>query len=116
MLIVLAAGWVAAARRVPGAAAFLGGLTTAVVAHRYLFSRLVERNVARIAAGPERPCLFSFQAFRSWVLVAGMVTLGFVLKHSAISRTALASVYFAVGGALLLGSVRYYRALRRPVC
>ncbi len=116
MLLVPAAGWVAAAPRLAGAAALLGGLTTAVVAHRHLFSRLVEKNLARIAAGPERPCLFSFQALRSWVLVAGMVALGVALRRSGAPRTALAYVYFAVGGALVLGSRLYYRALRAPVC
>ena len=55
--------------------------------------------------------MFSFQAWKSYLLVAFMIALGITLRHSALPRPILAGVYLAIGGALFLSSLRYYRLL-----
>jgi hypothetical protein len=99
----------------------LGGLlgaAIALLAARYLFSRIVRSNITRIDAGPERASVFAFQAWKSYLVMAGMIALGITLRHSAMPRPVLAVIYEAVGGALLLTSVRYHErffgAVRGP--
>jgi hypothetical protein len=113
MLMVLAARWIAASGALRGSAAGLSGAGTAVLAGRSLFLRIARRNIERILARPEWACVFSFQAFRSWLLVGVMVTLGMLLRHSHLHRAVLAYVYLSIGGALFLASLPYYRLLAR---
>jgi len=90
----------------------------AVAGHFYLFSRLVEKNIARIGTLPERVCLFAFTAWRGYAMIALMVTIGISLRSSALPRYYLAVPYSAMGLILIAGSVRFFReyyvlALRR---
>ena len=108
----MALGWF---RDSDGPGMFLAGLSmlAGVLAWRWGFTRLVRRNVARIwslAPGKERVCIFAFQNVRSYLLVGVMMTLGFLLRHSALPRLALAPAYLAMGVTLLLSSLGYYRA------
>lgn len=111
MLLSRAWGWLSA----PGihAALALGalGVMLAVVAWRFLFGRLANRNIHRISAGPERACVFGFQTVKSYVVMAGMIVLGVTLRHSALPKPDLAAVYIAIGGALFAASTQYYRSL-----
>jgi uncharacterized membrane protein len=87
----------------------LTGAGLALLAARYLFARIVRSNIARIERGPARASAFSFQAWRSYVVTVFMIALGITLRHSAIPRPALAVVYEAIGGALLITSLLYHR-------
>jgi hypothetical protein len=73
------------------------------------FSWMAKRNIARIERGPERPCVFTFQRWSSYPVVAFMVALGLTWRHSSLPRTWLAPLYLGIGGGLFLASVRYYR-------
>ena len=92
----------------------LAGLLMGLVIHRFGFSRIVRRNIERISHSAERPCLFSFQAWHSWLLVALMIAMGITLRHSPLPRPVLAEVYSAIGTALASGSLQYYRSFRQP--
>jgi hypothetical protein len=85
------------------------GAVVAVLAGRYMFTRLVRRNIERIESGPERACAFSFLAWKSYGMMIGMIALGIVLRHSAAPRAVLAPAYEAMGGALLVASVLYFK-------
>jgi hypothetical protein len=87
----------------------LAGAGLALLAARYLFARIVRSNIARIERGPDRASAFAFQAWKSYVVTVGMIALGITLRHSSIPRPALAVVYEAIGGALLLTSLLYHR-------
>jgi hypothetical protein len=96
-----------------GRALVLGalGLALAVGSHRWLFRGLARRNIARIGRYADKGCLFAFQAWRSYLVIALMVALGVALRHSALPREGLAVLYIAMGGALGLGSLAYFRHL-----
>ncbi len=108
MLLSFGIGWLADAE--PRTALVLGalGVTLGLLAWRLLFRGLAGRNRARLACSPERMCVFGFQPPKSYAIMAAMIALGTVLRHSAVPKPDLAVVYLAIGGALLLSSLRYH--------
>ncbi len=108
MLCLRAYGWLAAVpagRALPLAGL---GLVLGVAVYRFGFSRLARRNILRIQAAPDRACLFSFQAWRSYLIILVMITLGILLRGSPIPKDLLAPVYLTIGGGLFLSSLLYY--------
>jgi uncharacterized membrane protein len=66
------------------------------------------KNIQRILLQPERVCFFAFQAWKSYILVAVMVLLGYTLRHSHLHRLILAMIYSGIGTGLTLSSALYY--------
>ena len=111
MLSRLAYLWLTA---VPlGRAMVLGisGIFLALIAYRFGFSRIAEKNIYRIRQFSEKGCIFAFQAWKSYLIIVIMVALGLFLRHSPLPKQYLAVVYLAVGGALFLSSFHYYALL-----
>lgn len=98
-----------------GRAVFLGisGIFLALIAYRFGFSRIAEKNINRIRQFSERGCIFAFQAWKSYLTIVIMVALGLFLRHSPLPKQYLAVVYLVVGGALFLSSFHYYALLWR---
>ena len=115
MLVRMAAGWLAA--RGGAVAWFLGGLgaVAALLIHHFGFLRVVDKNLGRIRPLPERPCVFAFQSWKSYGLIAVMVGLGVGLRHSPLPKHYLAVIYLGIGAALFLSSLRYLRRFGRQV-
>jgi hypothetical protein len=109
MLVSFAISWLTLAsagdRYVFGAA----GIVLALVIHHFGFLKIVDRNLSRLRQMRETSSIFSFMPWRSYVLVPLMMAMGFILRHSAISKKDLAVVYIGIGLALVLSSVRYLR-------
>ncbi len=86
------------------------GLALATAIHLFGFSRLARRNICRIAAfEEERVCLFAFQEWRNYPLVAFMVALGIYLRlYSPFPKSMLAILYLGIGGGLFLSSLHYF--------
>ena len=63
------------------------GLAGAIAIHRFGFLRIVDRNLRRILPMEGPRCLFSFMPWKSYLLVAVMMLMGFVLRHSPHSQT-----------------------------
>ncbi|MDD5308490.1 MAG: hypothetical protein PHU25_14305 [Deltaproteobacteria bacterium] len=114
MMCGLAASWLALLPWLEDAGVAAAGLMVAILAAVFLFSRVARRNIARIEGKRERVCVFAFQAWRGYVLVAFMIALGLALRHSPLPRPLLAFLYLGIGGGLLGGSVRYYRRALSP--
>jgi hypothetical protein len=108
MLCVWAYVWLAAEPLSTAVALAAAGLVGALAAWRLMFAPIARSNIERIEQAPIRACLFSFQAWRGYVIMVAMIALGALLRHSAIPRTWLAPVYAAIGGGLLLASVGYH--------
>jgi hypothetical protein len=96
-----------------GLGVFLG-FGSGIVIYRYGFSRIAKRNLERISSQPNEVCVFAFQAWRSYLLILGMMVLGAVLRHSAVHRLVLGVIYAAMGTALTLSSALYYEAVFGP--
>ena len=92
-----------------------GGLILATMIYRFGFSHLADKNIRRIAAIPgEKACWFAFQEWKSYPLVAVMISMGIYLRvYSPFPEPLLAVMYLGIGGSLFLASLHYYRALRR---
>jgi hypothetical protein len=87
------------------------GVVFALVVHHFGFLKIVDKNLGRILPMEGTKCVFSFITWKSYILVAGMVTLGTLLRHSPIPKPYLSILYIGIGLALLLSSLRYLRIL-----
>ncbi|MHC1702584.1 MAG: hypothetical protein AB9846_01630 [Tenuifilaceae bacterium] len=87
------------------------GVLIALIIHHFGFLKVVDKNLGRISELKDNPCVFSFMSWKSYILVAVMVTLGITLRHSSIPKQYLAVLYIGIGLALILSSVRYFRVL-----
>ena len=87
------------------------GIILSLVVYRFGFSGIAKKNIDRICLLPEKGCIFAFQAWKSYLIIVVMITLGIILRHSTIPKHYLAIVYTTIGGALLLSSLHYYRKL-----
>lgn len=79
------------------------------VGYVLLFVNVVERNIDRIGRLPDRACLFAFTAWYGYIMIAFMVTLGITLRNSPVPKYFLSIPYTAMGGILVIGSLRFYR-------
>ncbi len=84
------------------------GLVISLAVNYWGFSRLAHKNIDRILAYGDRACVFAFQAWKGYLIIAVMMTGGILLRHSAIPRPYLAVVYAAIGAGLLQASINYY--------
>jgi ABC-type uncharacterized transport system permease subunit len=112
MLCAMAMRWLAATHFGTAIALAAAGLGMALVAYWFGFSRLAQKNIRRINELPCKACIFAFQRWQSYVLIAFMIALGVTLRHSSFPKEELAVIYAAMGGALLLASFRYYASMQ----
>ena len=89
---------------------FFSGIIAALVIHHFGFLRLADRNLERISRLPARSCVFSFISWKSYFLIAIMISLGIILRHSTIPREYLSVIYMGIGLALFLSGIRYFRS------
>ena len=93
----------------------IAGILMALAAYQLCFSRIARKNITRLSLLTEKTCIFAFQRWRSYVLIAVMVTLGIALRNLPVPKPYLAVLYTAIGGALFLASFQYYGCLWRTV-
>jgi hypothetical protein len=115
MMCVTAIGWLADGGIGRGMAFAAAGLILAMLSVRWGFGRIAQKNIRRLRRLPDRGCFFAFQAWKSYLIIMVMIVLGVTLRHSSIPKHVLAVAYTAIGGALIVGSVDYYRHLSRLI-
>ncbi len=109
MLLFMAFSWLSP---IPSPTAHMyeiAGLVFALLIHHFGFLKIAGKNLDRILALPGKRCLFAFIPWKSYLIIAVMVTMGALLRHSVIPRQYLAVLYISIGLALVLSSVRYLR-------
>ena len=87
------------------------GFACALVIHHFGFLRIADKNLARILPMEGKRCVFSFMPWKSYILITIMIVMGAILRHSALPKPYLAALYSAIGTALILSSIRYFRYL-----
>ncbi|MEA3351861.1 MAG: hypothetical protein U9Q82_14695 [Chloroflexota bacterium] len=108
----LAYGWLVPVEIVASLLLALGGIVLAAIIYKFGFSKLAKENNHRIISLPaEKPCIFAFQKWSSYPLVAVMIAMGIALRHSPIPKPYLAVLYIGIGGGLFLASLHYYDIL-----
>jgi hypothetical protein len=108
MLDLRALVWIRELRPAVAALALAAGLCFGLVMLLLVFTRLARKNLRRLASLPDHPCLFAFQGWRSYLIIAVMVTLGIALRHSSLPHAVLAATYLGVGTALIMASLSVY--------
>lgn len=110
MLDDFAAGWLGPVARPRLFLFILSGLILAAGIYAFGFSRLAKKNIQRICDLPGRKvCLFAFQAWTSYPLVAFMIGLGIYLRvYSGFPKPLLAILYLGIGSALFAASLHYF--------
>lgn len=86
----------------------IGGLLLGTVISYFGFSALANKNIARINQYEEKVCMWAFQKWTSYILVAFMMSLGIFLRHSNLPKYILAPMYIGIGFALFTSSFRYF--------
>jgi hypothetical protein len=115
MLLLLAFLWLAAFSASKAFLLAIPGMLAALLVHHFGFLRIVDRNLQRILFVSDKKCLFAFIPWKSYLVIAVMVILGTVLRHSAIPKSYLAILYICIGSALILSSVRYLRVFYKEI-
>jgi hypothetical protein len=89
----------------------LAGVALGTGIYWFGFSKLARKNIRRIDAyRKEQICFFAFQEWKSYPLVAFMVTLGIYLRlYSPIPKPLLAITYIGIGFGLFASSLHYYQ-------
>ena len=85
------------------------GIVLSLPAYRYVFKKIARKNIGRLGLLPAQSCLFAFQAWKSYLLIAVMITLGIFLRHSPVPKSFLSVIYLTIGGALIFGGIHYFK-------
>lgn len=108
-LCKLAVGWLSHTASQKGIGLGAVGIILSLTIHHFGFLRLVDRNIERIRTKHGKVCIFGFQPWKSYFIIAVMIAMGTALRHSSLPKPYLAIIYIGFGGAMLLSSLRYYR-------
>jgi hypothetical protein len=87
----------------------LVSVALAAAGYFLFFFKVVQKSIDRIGRLPDRACLFAFTAWHGYIMIAAMMTLGITLRNTPIPKYYLAVPYTAMGGILLIGSLKFYR-------
>lgn len=79
----------------------------------FMFSRIVDRYSARIAALPEKTSFWQTFPLRGWILIVFMSCLGIALKFiPGVPAEFTASFYSGLGPMLILAACRFIKRSR----
>ncbi|MEW6601912.1 MAG: hypothetical protein AB1499_13145 [Nitrospirota bacterium] len=115
MLCRLAVRWLSEPAAVGRIWYGFAGIFLALMIHHFGFLKLVNRNIERISAKKGKVCIFGFQPWKSYLIIAVMIAMGTTLRHSNLPRPYLAIIYVGFGGAMFLSSIRYFRIFFRLI-
>lgn len=115
MLLILAFSWLSASSNKNIYTVVGAGVALALLAHHFGFLRIVDKNLKRILPMDEKKCLFSFIPWKSYLVIVIMISMGVLLRHSAIPKEHLAILYIGIGLALILSSIRYIRTFYKEI-
>jgi hypothetical protein len=110
MLCRLTVIWLGVAGKRVGIELTLVGISAAVPMSHFAFVPIAQKNIKRIGEFAGKASLLAFQAPRGYLIIAFMMAMGFVLRHSVLPKEYLASAYEMIGISLILGSVLFFRA------
>ena len=73
----------------------------------FMFTKIVNKYCARLAALPQKASLLQTFPVRGWVLIVFMSCLGMALKFLGVPAAFTASFYSGLGPMLVLAAVRF---------
>jgi len=109
LLVHFALSWIAVTSGREKIFLYVSGFLAAMPIHHFGFLRVADKNLKRLLPLNVKRCVFSFMTWKSYILVAFMMTLGITLRHSSIPKPYLSVLYNGIGLALFLSGLRYFR-------
>jgi hypothetical protein len=103
-------GWIEFLHETSASIYFVLGIAIAIAGNRFVFSGIAHKNVSRILRLPQRACAFAFTGWRGYGMIAVMSVAGVLMRNSSLPKQYLATLYAAMGGALILASVVFYNS------
>ncbi|NOG55564.1 MAG: hypothetical protein HND57_14790 [Planctomycetes bacterium] len=91
----------------------VGAMVIGLLKGRFVLSRTARKNIARIRNRPEGLCLGGFVSWKGWLMIAGMMTLGRLLRSGLLSPVVVGVIYAAVGTGLFFACLGIWSAWRR---
>jgi hypothetical protein len=113
MLLCLAFSWLSRASNINIHLFMIVGAVCALLIHHFGFLKIADKNLKRILEMEDKSCIFAFIPWKSYLIIAIMVSMGSLLRHSIIPKHYLAVLYIAIGLALALSSIKYIKAFIR---
>ena len=88
----------------------LGSIICGIIFYVFMFSKISLKHINRILNLPiNRPCLFSFFNWRSYILMSIMISCGVALRLTGIVPLFYLSLfYITMGTPLFLSALRFY--------
>jgi hypothetical protein len=114
-LLFLAFSWLSKASNIDVQFFAIAGVILALLVHHLGFLKIADKNLQRILLMHRKSCLFAFIPWKSYIIIAVMISMGSILRHSTIPKHYLAILYIGIGLALVLSSVRYFRIFIREI-
>ena len=90
----------------------LAGLIGFALFFNYVFLKVSRKYIQRIAClSNENPCLFAFFGWKSYLLIAGMASMGIIFARFHLLPMFLQGIfYIALGGSLLMSAMMFINA------
>jgi hypothetical protein len=109
LLVHFALTWIAVTTGTEKILLYVAGFLAAMPIHHFGFLKVADKNLRRLLPLSEKRCVFSFMTWKSYILVAFMMTLGITLRHSSLPKPYLSVLYNGIGLGLFLSGIRYFR-------
>jgi hypothetical protein len=79
----------------------------------FVLDRSARRTINRISGFNDNTCFGAVYSIRTWMLVAGMIGMGILLRRSSLPPELLSFIYLTIGWGLLFSSRLAWTAWRR---
>jgi len=91
------------------------GVILGILFYLVLFARISKKHITRITLiTVDNPCFFSFFNFRSYIMMAIMITSGILLrKMDIIDHEILYTFYLTMGVPLLVSAFRFFYGFKK---
>lgn len=88
------------------------GLIGFVIFFNFVFIKVSRKYICRITSlGQKNPCLFAFFGWKSYLLIAIMVSMGILSARMHLIPLFLQGIfYIALGGSLLFSAIMFFNA------
>lgn len=85
------------------------GVILGIIISIFGFSKLAQKNIDRINSYNNKVCMWAFQKWQSYILIAFMISLGIIMRKSGlVPKVILTPIYISIGFALFISSFKYY--------
>jgi len=91
-------------------------MSLAIIKYFLVFSRMVDKNLARILSMNDKAPLYNFFSFRSYLLILIMMILGISCRRFGVPGQFMAIIDIAIGFGLFFASIRYFRKYIKSTC